>query len=227
MIYLFHGDHHLKSRNLLNQKIKNFKEENREVIRLSLGFKIEDLKQALESASLFGQEKAVILENFFSKKDNNQKEIASYLLTQKDLLPELVIWEGREIPSRLLKKLPPSWQILLFKTPRLIFKFLDSLKMSTPQQNLTIFKECLKNEEAELVFYMLIRQTKLLILAKEDLLEKMAPWQKSKLKRQASSFTLKELLSLHRKLLEIDLKIKTGKTLMPLNCHLDLLIASL
>ena len=227
MIYLFHGDHHLKSRDLLNQRISNFKEENREVIRLSLGFKIEDLKQALESTSLFGQEKAVILENIFSKKDKNQKEITNYLLTQKDFLPELVIWESREIPSRSLKKIPSSWQILLFKTPRLIFKFLDSLKMNPPQQSLTILKECLKNEEAELVFYMLIRQTKLLILAKEDLLEKMAPWQKSKLKRQASSFSLKELLDLHTNLLEIDLKIKSGQTLMPLNYHLDLLTVSL
>lgn len=227
MIYLFHGDHHLKSRNLLNQKIKNFKEENREIIRLPQDFKIEELKQALESSSLFGQEKAVIVENLFSKKGNNQEKIIDYLLGQKHFLPEFVIWESEVLQSRILKKLPPFWKILLFKTPRLIFKFLDSLKTTSSSQSLALIKECLKTEEPEFIFFMLARQIRLLILARENLLTKMAPWQKDKLKKQTSNFTLKELLNLHKKLLEIDRKIKTGKTLMPLNWHLDLLIAGL
>lgn len=227
MIYLFHGDHHLKSRNLLNQKIKNFKEENREIIRLPQDFKIEELKQALESSSLFGQEKAVILENLFSKKGNNQEKIIDYLLGQKHFLPEFVIWESKVLQSRILKKLPPFWKILLFKTPRLIFKFLESLKMASPKQSLKILTECLKTEEAEFIFYMLIRQIRLLVLAKENLLKNSPPWQQAKFSRQAGNFTLKELLGLHKELLEIDRKIKTGKTLMPLSFQLDLLIASL
>lgn len=227
MIYLLHGDHQPKSRNFLQEKIQRFKEEGREIIKLPENFKIEELKQALESSSLFGQEKAVVIENLFSQKSSDQKKIIDYLLKEKDILPELIIWESKELRSTTLRKLPSTWKVELFKTPRLIFKFLDSLKTTTSGQSLSLIKECLKTEEPEFIFYMLARQVRLLILAKEDLLEKMAPWQIGKLKRLAQNFTLKELLGLHKKLLEIDIKIKTGKTLMSLNQHLDLLILSL
>lgn len=227
MIYLIHGDNHLKSRQFLQEKIKGFKSEDREIIRMPDNFKLEEVKLALESSSLFGQEKAVLIENLFSNRTTENQKAIEYLLSETKILPELVIWESKELRSPTLRKLPSTWKVELFKTPRLVFKFLDSLRAFNKKQSLTLLKECLKTEEPEFIFYMLVRQIRLLILSQEDLLEKMAPWQIGKLKKQARNFTLKELLRLHKKLLRIDTKIKTGKTLISLNQHLDLLILSL
>ena len=227
MIYLIHGDHQSKSREFLNQKVQGFKKENREIIRLSENLTLELIKQALESHSLFGKEKAVIIENLFSKKSNKDKKIIDYLLKEKNIKPTLVIWETKQIDGRRFKKTSSSWQKILFKTPRVIFKFLESLKTRSPAQVLGLLKESLAKNEPEFIFYMLIRQARLLLLAKDNHLQKMAPWQKANLARQAEKFTPEELIKLHKKLLEIDTKIKTGKTLMPLGYHLDLLIVSL
>jgi len=75
---------------------------------------------------------------------------------------------------------------------------------------------------------MLSRRVSDLIIAsdpKGQNLLKTAPWQKSRLISQAKAFPAKTLIALHQQLLVIDESIKTGRTLLPLTTHLDLLIA--
>lgn len=227
MINLLHGDHHLKSRNFLQEKINAAKTKGFEIIKLVPGFKIADLKQALESQSLFGQERLVVLENVFSKKSPDQKKIIEYLFQDKINFPELLLWEEKEQRASTLKKVPHFWKIMVFKTPKLVFNFLDSLKNISPSHTLKLFSDCLKTESPEFIFYMLTRQIRLLILAQENLLEKLAPWQKTKYIKQSKKFRPELLLKIYKRLLKIDVFAKTGKTLLPLNYQLDLLILDL
>ena len=103
---------------------------------------------------------------------------------------------------------------------------------------LTSLKESIKKDSPEMVFYMLARRIRELVIAldlgKKGL--KGAPWQIGKLIHQAKNFTqhqedagqgLKQLKSVYQQLLEIDIDIKTGRSFMPLDWHLDLLIANI
>ncbi|MCL4418153.1 MAG: hypothetical protein M1365_15950, partial [Actinobacteria bacterium] len=93
--------------------------------------------------------------------------------------------------------------------------------------------QILKTQEAEIIFFMIIRQFRLLISQTEesksaiDEAKKLAPWQLSKFKRQLSFFDRSKLLTLYNKLFEIDLKHKTGKISFPLEKSIDFFLADL
>ena len=72
-------------------------------------------------------------------------------------------------------------------------------------------------------FLMLIRQIRLLIEVKSGGKAKGAPFMVSKLNKQAANFSLDELLEIHKKLLETDIKQKTSASLIDIVTMLDLL----
>lgn len=229
MIAIFHGTNLVASRlALISQKQKA---PNREIISLpAKKLDLSALKQALESTSLFGQEKLVVIEGLFSlPKSKKKEEILKYLKTEK-YRPNLIIWEGKQIDGRTLAPFARIGQIQEFKLSPTIFKFLDSLEPKNPKPTLIWLHQTLKTDPPELIFYLLARRVKDLIIAK-DLGKKglnyLAPWQQDRLLRQAQKFTLLGLLRLHRQLLTIDYQTKTGQTDLPLASNLDLLLLSL
>lgn len=230
MIYLFHGDNQVASRKKLTDLIAQAKREKKEVIALNgLKVNLTQVLSALESSSLFGQEKLVVIENLFSRPKSKEKEVIIKYLKKKSVVPEMIFWEKKTIPGTTLRWLPKNWQIQLFKTSAIIFRFLDSLRPGNTKQMLTLLKESIEKDSPEMIFYMLARQIRLLILAKDSGRRGLfgAPWQINKLLNQANYFTLEQLINLYQKLLAIDIDIKTGRSFMPLDWHLDLLTASL
>lgn len=230
MIYLFHGDNQVASRKKLTDLVAQAKREKKEVIGLNgLKVNLTQVLSALESSSLFGQEKLVVIENLFSRLKSKEKgEIINYLKNQP-IKVDLIFWEGKIIPGTTTRWLPKNWQIQEFKTPVVIFKFLESLRPGNTNQMLNNLHQSIEKNNPEMVFYMLVRQIRLLILAKDSGRRGLfgAPWQINKLLNQANYFTLEQLINLYQKLLAIDIDIKTGRSFMPLDWHLDLLIASL
>jgi len=224
---ILHGDNIVASRKILNQKIEESKAKGSEVERFN-GKKItsNQLQQALESKALFGTERIIVVENLLSSSPSKTKtNIVNYL--KKNIFENLILWEGKEI-----KKLAgfKKTEIQLFKLPPTIFQFLDSLGPGNGAKSLSLLHACIKQGSAEMVFYMLVRQIRFLIMA-VDLGEKglvgLHPFQQRKIAHQAERFTLPQLVSFHRKLLQIDWQQKTGQASMPLSSQLDLLIASL
>ncbi len=229
MIYFLHGDNQPVSREKLNQLLAEAKISRKEIIRLE-GLKIDQnqLLQALESSSLFGQDKLIIIENLFSRPQSVEKKAIIKYLKKETIVPDLVFWEKKKITGTTTRWLPKTWKFTEFKTPVAIFKFLDSFKPNNQKQLLTWLLDCIKKDSAEMVFYMLARRLHDLIIAK-DLGKsglKGAPWQIGKLVSQAGNFTLDQLTQIYRKLLTIDTDIKTGASPMPLPWHLDLLIVN-
>lgn len=211
MNFLFYGDNHLASRQALNQAIKT--EQGREVIKLD-GSKISDtdLRQALESQSLFGQDKLVVIDRLPIKLID--------ILVQHQGNTSVFIWHDKVLTPAQLKKLS-NFKPQLFKIPAVIFTFLDKLDIHS-------FHQALKTDSTEQIFYMLHRRISQLIQAKDSPQElKLADWQKSRLTHQAKRFTLDQLLTLHSQLLTIDISIKTGRNFLPLDRTLELWLLNL
>jgi DNA polymerase III delta subunit len=230
MLTILHGDNIVASRLVLNQHLNRAKQAKiKDIIRLDgKEIKLEDLIQALESSSFFGTNKLVIVENLFSRPRSQEKSaILNYLSTSiSSIETNLVIWEKKEIKPSSFKKFPKA-KIQLFKTPAIIFKFLDSLKPKNTKVMLSLLSQCLQSDSAEIVFYMLARQIRLLFLALEPKSLKLAPWQVNELKAQAQQLGPPKLKTLHQKLLAIDERIKTGQSFLGLAGELDLLLLSL
>lgn len=227
---ILHGENVVQSRQALQKKLDSAHSQNQEIVRLEAKkSQLIDFKQALETLSLWPAGRLVMVENFFSQPvSRSQKEILAYLKTLT-VSTNLVFWEPKKIDGRRLKVLPEA-KISYFKLTAVIFRFLESLRPGNSRQMLELNRQSVQSESAEMVFYMLCRQIRLLILAK-DLgskgLQPMPFWMANKLLFQAGSFSLEQLLFIHEKLLQIDAEQKTGQAVRPLDFYLDLLLASL
>jgi DNA polymerase III delta subunit len=221
---ILHGDNIIISRQKLNEEISKFDGEK---VRLDgKKLNITELKQATESDSLFGQVRLLVLEGVFSRPASKEKNvIVDYLKESQS--ENILIWEPKTIDGRKLIAFKKA-RIQKFDLTRYIFRLVESLAPNNQKASLELLHQCLDQDSPEMVFYMLIRQIKLLIMAKdsgEKGLERMAPWQKKKLTSQANKFSMNQLLDFHQKLLKIDWEQKTGRSPLNLTSHLDLLVA--
>jgi len=223
---IFHGENTALSRQRLNQLIEKFRGE---VVKLE-GEKItlSELQQAVESQSIFGADKLVVIFGLFSRKPSKEKEkLLDYC--QKENPQNLIVWEEKKIDGRALISFKKV-KIELFDLPKIIYKFLDSLSPFNKKTSLLLFHQCLKKEVPERIFYFLCRHIEQLIIA-ADLgkrgLENLPDWKKEKLAKQAKAFGLEKLINIYQKLLAIDYQQKIGKSPFSLISSLDLLIAYL
>jgi DNA polymerase III delta subunit len=222
---IIHGDNPVGSRELLNQKISEFKQKGfKDVVRLD-GKKISqsDLIQSVESQSLFGTDRVIVIENLFIRpKSKDKAEIISYLKNLKD--SNLIIWETKKLTPSQIKpfKFATNQE---FKNPSTIFSFLDSLG-SSQQQLITSYLKAIKDNTPESIFYMLSRQIRLIIQTQDPDM-KIAPWQKNKLISQFNALGIEKLLKIHHQLVQIDEKIKTGQSPLGLEGELELLISKM
>lgn len=229
MTKVLHGENIVQSRRELSEQIEKAKKNFLEIVSFEgKQISLNDLILALEGKSLFKDERLIIIENLFSLPKSKDKEKIIETLKQN---PEknVLIWEGKELSKEIISKYSPELTFQLFKLPSVIFKFLDSLKPGIKKDNLENFHLCLQQEDPEMIFAMIIRQIRLLILVKEGekFLSGLASWQKRKLISQGKLFDLKLLANLYQKLLEIDYQQKTSQSPFDLTSSLDLLISEI
>ena len=222
---ILHGENLVASRKRLTEEAQAFVGE---VVRLEGGkLTLSQLKQAIESASLFGKNRLVVLENLFSLRPSKNKEsLLKYLKKAKPT--NLIIWERKKIDGRRLTAFGQA-RVEFFSLPSIIFKFLDSLNPKNKKTALNWLHRCLAQQAPEIIFYMLCRQTRYLIIAADlgaEGLGELPGWQKAKYLRQAKLFGLEKLLWFYQELFKIDYQQKTGKTPFSLASQLDVLVAS-
>lgn len=228
MITLLHGLDILASRTKLDEL--KLKAADKEKIILE-GDKLEktDIIQALETQSLFSLDRLIIIENLLSlRPSKNKDELIRYIAAGK-FDAEIILWENKEATPAVLKKFT-SARIYNFKPSANIFRFVDNLRPKGGGGSLLLFHELIKNEAPEVIFVMIVRQIRSMLLAKDqkaDYLSKFAPWQKTKIKVQAADFSLQDLLSAQRRLLDMDYKIKSGQTPFNLVKLLDIFLLNL
>ncbi|NMB57076.1 hypothetical protein GYA19_04020 [Candidatus Beckwithbacteria bacterium] len=228
MHYLIHGDYHLQSRKFLTDLKQKAKTENKEIIELNGQIlDLNQLIQATTSNSLFGAEKLIVIENLFSRlKSQAQEEILAWLKNYKGENP-IIFWEKKGIGKILQRKLPDKTLVKEFKTPVIIFKLVEILSPKNKKQALETLNQALVKEPAEFIFVMLARQMRILLMLKGNQKITGAPWMIGKYKQQASFFETEKLMALYQDLYKIDKQIKTGKTIMPLDWHLQIWMAGI
>ncbi len=213
---VLHGENTVASREKLNSLIDQLKEKDVEIIRLDEPKKDELILKS-KSQGLFEENKCLIVEG--------------YLASAKDFsgIPETdtIYWEKRKLPPTTLKKVS-GFSIQEFPLPSSLFPLLDNVFPGNTKRLITLYEGGKETLEAELVFAMLTRTTRMLLWAKIDPDSLVVPgWQRGKLLSQANKFTEQELRNLNSKLLEIDRASKTSKLPENLSSSLELLFASL
>jgi DNA polymerase III delta subunit len=228
MVLLIHGNDLVSSRNFY------FEEKNKSSDPILLegeGLTFDQVFQAAENKSLFGSEQTILVESFFTKNKSNSievKKIVEYLNLSKNL--SIIFWEPTEL-SKTAQALLKSATIKTFSFPQVLFTFLDNLRPGNSEMLVKLFHELKQNMEDELIFFMLVRQFRLMLgqdgTDKIDEIKRMAPWQLGKLQKQARIFGAEKLKIAYAKLFEIDLGSKTGKIPYSIERSIDFFLSDL
>lgn len=231
MIHIFHGEHTEASRAEL-VKLKE-KLVNAQVISFDgKTVPLAELIQATDSPGLFGGAQLIIIENFLSRRITKKSaELVQIEAWIKSIAKEIdaIFWEDKELPKSTLSLFPKHVDIALFKLDRLVFSFTESVYKGNARKALGIFNQARVQESTELLFAMLVRQMRLLIMAKDLGKEALGlpPWQASKLLKQAQFYTLQELIVRYQELALIDYRIKSGQSAQNLAEALGVWLAEL
>ncbi|MBI3985129.1 MAG: hypothetical protein HY344_04330 [Candidatus Levybacteria bacterium] len=229
MITIIHGNDIEKSRNFYIEQRQRF--QNPDIFE---GEKLDynTLFQALEGNSLFSEKRFIFIENYISKIKSNSiefKQIVEYLNKNKDF--EIVFWEDKELTKTQIAAFKNA-SAQLFNYPQVLFTFLDNIKPNNPS-SVKLFHDLSETMETELIFYMMIRQFRLLLAVSSDgsknidEAKRLAPWQISKLKKQAQYFGKEKLIHAYKKLYKIDYETKYGLSSFNLSSAIDIFLIGL
>lgn len=228
MLTIVHGDDVTASRNFL----QSIRSKLKDVVTINAtSLDLTEASQLLESNSLFESSKTVIIEDLLlGKKSEHDKTLLTYVATHHTA-HTIYLWEKKEI-GKTSRSLFPGSKDLLFKLPQTLFQFLDSIKPNNGKVMLQLFHKTIAAAEAELVFYMLVRHVRVLLALQDEQssieeVKKLQSWQRTKLVKQSSAFTTKQLMTLHKELFIIDHGMKTGNTSLSLSSSIDILLLSL
>lgn len=222
---ILHGENQVQSRKALSEVIRQAKKDGWEITRLSgENLDKEKLLTAVRSQALFGGEHLIIVEDFFENNKNANKIVRGIPLNGV----EVVFWEGRALSKTATSGLNKNSDVLEFKIPVSVFKFLDSLTPRNTQVALKLLQQAVKDDSADFILLMIARQVRLLIWAKLDSgTLKVAPWQRSRILEQAKKWDKEQLLAFHTQLLNLDRANKSSRLPEDLSASLDLLITSI
>lgn len=226
MITIFHGDSQASSRaNLLNA-LSVHKQKGVEITTLD-GDKImpAELESALTTRNLFA-DTVIVIENLLCRLRSRAKDECLALLSQHQEQNQLFLWEKKEVTKANLAKLKDA-KVFISKTPVAIFNFLDSLYPGNTQTALSLLHEACGQSEEIIVFTLLARQVSYLIQLVDGAEPKLAPWQVGKLKGLARRWSLPQLTHFHDELVRIDHSIKSGRSTLSYQDHLDILLTTL
>lgn len=150
MIYIFHGDNQLSSRNALNELIDQhpathlLKLDNKEVNQ-------EKVNMFLHGTSLFADQKVLVLTNYFSLTKAIADKVNPLVTNTKHTV---IIWQDKSLSATQLKTFP-SAKTTSFTLPKTLFTTLYSLKPKNSSKAIPLLLSTLKTEPYELFLYLL------------------------------------------------------------------------
>lgn len=224
---IIHGENTVNSREKLVEIINHKKSEDREIVRIEAKKLSEAiLEETLGANDLFGTSKTIVIEELHSLPTSKNKKALIELLS-KPQTHNIILWEKRSLTKTMLKNFPKA-QEFEFKISKTLFAWLESLgEKQDKTKKLNLLHTALETDGEFFCFLMLIRQIRMLIEVKSGGQAKGAPFMVGKLNRQASRFSLDELLKIYKQLLEIDIKQKTSSSLIDVTTMLDLMTIKL
>ena len=203
MIHIFHGENQQQSRQELNKAIEKLNSTN--FLRLNKKeIELEKINNFLNTASLFKNQKILILSNFFSIHKNTLDKISNILKNSKE---SIFIWQNKKLTSTQLKNFPHS-QVRYFTAGKTLFACVYSIKPNNLKQFITLYRQTIKTEPFELLLYFI----------------------KNNLKKQLQTYSgldQSKLKNAYLRLIELDYKNKTGKLSVSKEIALERIIINL
>lgn len=223
---IIHGDNTIKSRQSLIELLSSFKSSGKEITQISgKNLTAAVLEQAIGGQSLFGSDAVVVIEELHSQQDSAKRKQLIKMLAESSA--EIVLWEKRLLTATMLKKFKDA-KVETFKASSILFSWLDGLGQKGDRtKQLQQLQDICRQESAQFCFTMITRQIRLLLAAKDDGKLKTAPFIVAKLKKQGQNFSLEKLLSLHERILQIELGQKRGLSKLSMEQQLSLLVLDL
>ncbi len=192
MIYIFHGNNTPQSYSAFSQildtkvNFQKFKSEGK-------NFNIDQLNRFLNTASLFSENKAIVIENFFSLPKNIFDKAINLIISHPEY--DYLFWQNKKIEATKLKLFPQA-EIKFFSLPETLFTCLNSLLPKNQKDFISKYQNLLSTLPFELILF----------------------WFKNTLRRQLgtySKFPEKKLKQAYLDLIELDYRSKSGQ--LPLN----------
>lgn len=227
MLTILHGDNTEASRSEL-YRMKG--ESGRSEAETIDGKNLDQTRliECLQTASLFGENRLVVIERLFSKLTAKSKNISDYIDLIITSQYDVILWEEKSLTPAQLKLFPRSAVIKEFLTPKVIFQFLDALKPGNTKAVILYYQQALDNIAPELIFAMIVKRLRQLMMLKDRVVPTgLAPWQANRLTSQANFFTMEKLTAMHLALLQIDYLTKTGNSPLDIRDQLTVFIASI
>jgi hypothetical protein len=226
MLTIIHGSDTTSSRKYFfdqKEKLENSGIINGQAISLT------DLLQLFEGGELFAQPKNFFIESLIGKrKKSAELEKLVETVNRNSAEHEIFIWEGRELTPAAVKQFKNAAD-KVFKLPQTLFTFLDNIKPGNGKALIRLFHQTLESSDAEMIFFMMIRQIRLMLFVKEpgemqiEEIKRMS-WQMGKLRAQAAGFDIDQLKTIYARLFEIEKGLKTGTLSTNLEQTIDLLL---
>jgi hypothetical protein len=227
MLTIIHGDDTATSRKIfLDTKQNHLDAQIFDGEQLTL----TDLAQIFDGGELFSHSKEVYIENFLTKrKKSNERDMMIAALQNYAQENTIYLWEGKELEKSVLGTFKTA-MVKLYKLPQSLFILVENIKPHNSTQLVSLFHQALATAEVEMVFFMLVRQLRILLALhdpsneKIDELKRLAPWQVTRLQQQLKYFSSEQLLSLYDKLFLLEKAQKTGTLSSPLVSSIDFLL---
>lgn len=227
MIYIIHGTDTSSSRQKLSNILNDFPSK-----KYLDGKKttVNEVSEILSSVELFSKKIAIIIEYVPFLKKDIIRLIVNHLNNKTADDISVIFWNNETLKSTFIKEFKNPL-VFKFDLPKYYFTFLDELaplNSKTVLRNFTFLKQEMNDE---LIFYSLIKRIRLLLALRSqahffDDVVKLAPWQKTKLSKQASRWEKNELIDFYKKLFYLEKNMKTSNLALALGRHIDILLAT-
>ncbi|MDO8488088.1 MAG: hypothetical protein Q7S31_02105 [bacterium] len=213
---ILHGDNQVGSRQQLTSLKQAALLAKKALVSLDQETEIDQVIQASEANSLFGEANCVVVENLFSARPSKSRQtIVDYLIRHQSA--DIILWDSKDISAKLTGF--NSQIVRRYDLPKYVFKFLDDFSPTALQQALT-------SAAPEQILALVAGQLRKLIMVKTKS-GTWPAWQQTKLASQAAKYTLEQLGQYNLQLLQMDYAQKTSAAPYGLEAALELWVAGL
>lgn len=227
MLTIICGEDIVSSRNYLVEIKSDFKKKGFNIQEIPASDTFELSVESSDNAGLFSDKIAFLTTNLdkylkkFSRSEKGKKMLEKINILSKAKNLFLITWE--ESVSLYNLKLKNVGSVKEFKPTGNIFKLLNYCYPGNLTGFLTQLKMLAETADEQFIFIMLARHIRSLILARNNILSGVAPWQKYKLIGQAKKWSIEKLLGFYEGLHKIDISLKSGGSFRGVKESLDIL----
>jgi len=203
MISIFHGDNQVESRQAYLDLIADLSKGD--LLHLdSKNVNLDAINNYLNGPSIFGNHKALAIDNFFSIPKANLDKLTK-MLGQTDI--NIYLWQDKLLSATQCKIFPKA-KLVLSKSENLMYSCLNSLKPGNLSNFLKIYNQIIDNDQFDLLLWYL----------------------KGNYRRQLqtySKFDLSILKKTYLQIIELEFQYKSGQLSLPKDIALKRVIANL